>query len=220
VEALAEALAAWDLFNHKEAKNKLDNVKKGLNNLIGAVGEQKARRFICNVDRILAHCKRIPDDTAPSGKRVNRALILDLIANAKRRFDERRWDDATARYYRAIEAIAQLHLAERGITTSAVKLAQIPEPLRAELEPSAESGEVKLGLQQSWRLLRDLGDSNGDAFFQQFPDPRRSALSARNKSILAHGYEAVSEKTAAELDEAARALLMATEDEVPFFTWE
>jgi CRISPR-associated protein (TIGR02710 family) len=144
-------------------------------------------------------------------------LILDLLANARRRMDEQRWDDATARLYRAIEATAQLRLAERGIPdTGSVPLEQIPEPLRSELASQARSGQVKLGLQEAWHVLKRLDEPAAAPFFDaSLADPEKSPLAARNQSILAHGFAPASEENTRRLLDAALATLGAAEAELP-----
>ncbi len=131
--------------------------------------------------------------------------------------DEQRWDDATARLYRAIEATAQLLLAERGIQdTGSVPLEKIPEPLRTEFAPRAEAGHVKLGLQEAWHVLKYLDEQAADPFFDaNLDDQKKSPLTARNQSILAHGFAPASKENTRHLLVAALAALGATEAELP-----
>lgn len=68
--------------------------------------------------------------------------MVDLLANAKRRKDEGRIDDAVARLYRAIEVVAQVALKDRhGFKSSEkVPLDRVPEALRPGWAPRASDG--------------------------------------------------------------------------------
>src|SRR5207245_1390146 len=95
-----------------------------------------------------------------------RELVADLLANARRCATGRRFDDAVARLYRAVEALAQTRLRmEYGIgDTSHVPLEELPEGLRAAKAPQAQDGAVWLALQDAYTLLRERGDPLGECF--------------------------------------------------------
>jgi CRISPR-associated protein (TIGR02710 family) len=218
LKLLAEALADWDRFQHRDALNKLRDLPKHGHNLEAALGRQPAQAILRETARLQSHLGNLlPADGSPAAKRPSRALILDLLANARRRMDEQRWDDATARLYRAIEATAQLLLAERGIPdTGSVPLKKIPEPLRTEFAPRAESGQVRLALQEAWRLLQQLDSPAAAPFFAaNLADPVKSPLAVRNQSILAHGFAPATEKNTRHLLLAALAAVGAAEAELP-----
>jgi CRISPR-associated protein (TIGR02710 family) len=141
--------------------------------------------------------------------------VQDLLDNARRRAAEHRHDDAVARLYRAIEAIAQIRLRENhGVSdTKAVPLDQLPETLRQEWTSRARDGAVMLGLRDAYRLLNELGDELGRQFVDcGLDDEERSPLVARNASILAHGFAPVGDKTYNQLWETACALASYRED--------
>ncbi len=221
LEELVSALADWDRFQHKDALNKLKNIAKYANDIEGALDGPTARRILQNVETLQSHCQRAADGVGQGGEpRVSRELILDLLANARRRLDEQRYDDATARLYRAIEAIAQLRLEKRGYPdTGAVPVDSLPESLRADVQATACDGLVKLGLQESWRLLAELGDDAAANFMQRFGDPKKSVLTARNRSILAHGFNPIKKQSAEQLFDAALELLGTTKENLPRFDW-
>jgi CRISPR-associated protein (TIGR02710 family) len=155
-----------------------------------------------------------------SAQSITRALLADLVANAKRRRLEGRYDDAVARLYRAIEAAAQLALSERQAipSTDGVPIASVPEPLRELWSAKAENGKLRLGLQDAYELLDALGDRVGAAFKElRLHEMNRSPLAARNQSILAHGFQPVSSATVDKLYEAAMQLSGLAGEELPTF---
>ena len=160
------------------------------------------------------HVEAIAEASAPGWP-----LVADLLANARRRIAEGRQDDAVARLYRAIEATAQVALRERHdiADTGAVPLDALPEDLRARCATRAEAGTVKLGLQDAYALLRGRGDPAGERFFTLGLATEQSPLSARNQSILAHGFQPVGAKVTDALWQAALALSELAEDTLPVF---
>ena len=189
LEQLAKALAAWDRFDHTTSKNLLESVSKSTNDLRAALGATRGDRVLAGAARLAVHLSQLGQATPPS-----RHHVLDLLANAKRRKDEGRFDDAVARLYRAIEAIAQVALKEgHGIeSTEKVPLEQIPESLRSLWAARANDGVLALGLQDAYELLAALDDSVGTKFQDAGLRGTKSPLVARNRSILAHGFERVS----------------------------
>lgn len=188
LEQLAKALDAWDRFDHTASKNLLEIVAKSANDLRAALGEVRGERVLSGAARLAKHLVELGTATPPS-----RHHVLDLLANAKRRKDEGRFDDAVARLYRATEAIAQAALKElHGIeSTEKVPLARVPEPLRATWASRAHEDVVALGLQDAYALLAALNDPVGAKFQSAGLSGTTSPLVARNRSILAHGYERV-----------------------------
>lgn len=214
LHALARAYHEWDAFRHQDASKTLADLPGFENDLNTLLDRDSATRLLHRVDQ---HRRFLNDllDSAP----VSRALILDLVANAQRCGEQGRHDDATARLYRAIEAIAQLRLQNaHQIDTSAVPRESIPERLRTRLALRADDGALKLGLQDAYALLEALDDDLGRRFRElALSDPEKSPLSARNQSILAHGFMPVGAKVANRLRKAALELLNARESDLPDF---
>ncbi|HEX9640385.1 MAG TPA: TIGR02710 family CRISPR-associated CARF protein [Candidatus Krumholzibacteria bacterium] len=190
LEQLAKALDAWDRFEHTTSKNLLESVTKSANDLRAVLGSVRGDRVLAGAGQLAEHLGRLGQAAPPS-----RHHVLDLLANATRRKDEGRFDDAVARLYRAIEAIAQVALKEGyGIgSTERVPLERVPESLRTTWASRANEGVVKLGLQDAYALLGALGDPRGANFQNAKLNGPKSALVARNHSILAHGFERVSD---------------------------
>jgi CRISPR-associated protein (TIGR02710 family) len=218
VATLADALADWDRFQHRSALEKLEKLTRHTNNLETALGREAAQRLLQNADHLRSHLKKLINTPSNNGQiGLSRELIFDLLANAQRRLDEERWDDATARLYRVLEAIAQLQLIGYGYCdTGSVPVDKLPEPLRTQLQTAADNGVVKLGLQDAWRLLALLNNAVGLKFQKSdLADRTRSPLTARNQSILAHGFAPVSGTTATNLFDAALQLLGIGKAELP-----
>jgi CRISPR-associated protein (TIGR02710 family) len=116
-------------------------------------------------------------------------LLVDLLNNAMRRGDdERKYDDAVARLYRAMELLAQRQLLTHSIDSSDVKPEDIPAELRQKWESLFEEGSAKIGLAHCYELLTALGDPLGEFYGDE---KAKRLLSTRNNSILAHGLHSV-----------------------------
>jgi|SRR5579884_4261745 len=210
LEQLASAFDYWDRFDHQRSRVEFTAVEKAANDLTEVFGRDRAAQLLDDVRRSSDHLAALCGAPPPS-----RHHVLDLLANAKRRREEGRLDDAVARLYRAIEAIAQVTLKERHEieSTERIPLESIPEPLRSEWECRADDGSVTVGLQDAYRLLLALGDALGRKFEDAKLNGRDSPLIVRNRSPLAHGFEKVSSTVVdqlwkstldlAEIDEAA-----------------
>jgi CRISPR-associated protein (TIGR02710 family) len=214
LEQLARAFDEWDRFDHKRCKSALDNVSKGQNDLRVVLGDDAAQRLDGALQKLARHIDELVVTASPS-----RHHVIDLLANAQRRNREGRTDDAIARLYRAIEAMAQVVLKEHHQieSTEAVPLDRVPETMREQLGGKARSGVVTLGLQDAYVLLEGLNDPVGQRFKEEKLDATTSPLTARNRSILAHGFELVSQKVFDKLWASALKLAEVSESDLPFF---
>jgi CRISPR-associated protein (TIGR02710 family) len=191
LKSLIEGYAAWDRFDHAAACTRLADVRKNGNDLYALFGAATSDRLL---EILRQH--EIELGQLKSAHGASEAMVRDLIANARRRAEEGRFDDAVARLYRAIEAAAQVRLAaEHGISdTGCVPVEALPESLRARWSDRAEGGTVTLGLQDAYRLLAALGDQLGQRFVELQLDLKTSPLATRNQSVLAHGFRAVGQQ--------------------------
>jgi hypothetical protein len=90
--------------------------------------------------------------------------------------------------------------------------------LRNQWASRAEEGNIFLGLQDAYTLLNALGDHLGQQFMKlQLHDRNRSPLTARNQSILAHGFECVSDAVFEHLWTASLSLSGSTDGDLPSF---
>ena len=215
LKLLAEAYDAWDRFDQGSAMTKFQELAKYDNDMQALFGQAKADQIRASARAHIDYLRKLLECNPPSMQHV-----ADLLANARRRKTEGRIDDAVARLYRAIEALAQVGLAGRHQinNTKQVPLARVPEQLRAQWSSRAEAGMVFLGLQDAYDLLHGLDDELGAKFKQlQLHDRERSPLTARNQSILAHGFERVGDKVFGQLWNAALQLAGLQETDLPVF---
>lgn len=207
LKQLAEAYDAWDRFDHPKAQTLLAEVPKYTNDLHSLLGTEPGEALLDKVQRHRTILNRLTTSREPTAD-----LVLDLLENARRRGREGRFDDAVARFYRAIEALAQHRLREKHqiASTKEVPLDCLPTSLRAGLAPRVEQGVVSLGLQDAYAFLAEQNDPLGICFRERrLADPERSNLTARNSSILAHGFSPAGEKIYQSLMADVEALIQA-----------
>lgn len=214
LEHLANGFDAWDRFDHRSTITALEDVQNAANDLRGALGFAVAERVLEFVGRWGMTIRQLGDVEKPTS-----AHVVDLLANALRRQREGRYEDAAARLYRAVEAIAQVALHEdHGVaSTDRVPLEHVPGSLRLQWQTRAKNGCVKLGLQDAYALLGAYGDPLAQKFRKLGLDSPQSPLSARNRSVLAHGFERVSNALCTRLSRAACELAGVPESNLPAF---
>ncbi len=199
VHFLAAACEAWDRFDYKQAARHLRESDRHWNQW----------KWLSDADRLRAMSELIEAarDAVAKGE-FNAALAADLLANADRCMRRQDWDDAVARLYRACELLAQMRLLrDHGQKTGNIDPEKLPENLRAEYRgrrDRADGGRLKLGLEQSFRLLEQLGDGLGKKFRELYGDrdarkPLQGLLNARNNSLLAHGTVPITDDQARRL---------------------
>ena len=123
-------------------------------------------------------------------------VLASMLNNARRRFEEHKYDDAIARLYRSLELIAQIRLKDYGIKTSDVDdnllEGKVSDDYLNELRHTRDrkSGRIKIGLTQDYNLLNELGDELG-VFYEENEKTIQNSLKYRNQSILAHGLSSL-----------------------------
>jgi CRISPR-associated protein (TIGR02710 family) len=185
---LANAYAAWDNFDFKIASEQLNQVDlKNPNKL-----SEK------NINLIKKH-KQWLHKLMNSGELI-KEYYGDLLCNAHRRYEEKKFDDAVARLYRALEMIAQVDFIQHlGCTTSDVcpELLSEEELKKIKSRPDYDN-KIKLGLFESFKLLESKNIESGKVF-SIHKSSFMKLLAIRNNSILAHGITPVKEKSFTEL---------------------
>lgn len=230
----ADGYQEWDDFRHDKALKQLRQAESKFRELAAVADHESIPAFqrklaesitaLQEISGELARLKSGSSGRESSGEHIFR-VPLDLVANAVRRAEQGRFDDAVARLYGAVEKIAKIRLKLiYGIDNSNVQPAQIPdEAMRKRFQEEAgEAGNLKLPLQKSFELLHALGDPAGEKFVHA-QEEMYKLLDIRNNSILAHGFEPVQEKTYRRMLDIALSFLDGTEANLPEFPkmrWE
>jgi len=186
---LIEGYMFWDSFNHNEALKALGPAVKRLSDYLHLNPDPVLMDFSESVKLNLGFLQTI--------KGNKEAMVFDLIHNAKRRSQEGKYDDASARLYRALEMIGQIEFEKQfQCSTSDVKIEKLPESIRDEMRRrhTAPDGRVKIPLYDVFVTLKESGNGLGASFFERGEEMER-ILYARNGSILAHGINPISEET-------------------------
>jgi CRISPR-associated protein (TIGR02710 family) len=223
IKALAEAYDAWDRFDHRTAIERFNNLEARRNDLIAMLGQERTTDLLktTGIHRNYVEQVRASLEQAQAGGPSSGHHILDLLANAQRRRNDGRVDDAVARLYRVVETIAQWTLAnDHGISsTAAVPSEKVPQSLLNEWASRGMSvdGDLRLGLQDAYALLKALGDPRGEKFANLGLGGRTSPLNSRNSSILAHGFERIDEKVYTNLWKKCSELWNLDENDLPQF---
>jgi CRISPR-associated protein (TIGR02710 family) len=192
---LIEGYYKWDLFRYAEA---LDTFKKAKLDELMEVQDQSFVSFAMESSNLLHLIEKL----ARSPRKPSHILIGDLFANAERRNEEGKFDDAVLRLYRIVEMLAQERLLSKyGIDVSDIRKNQIPDSLKEEFAKhykSQRDGKIKIPQTAAFKLLNELNDEVGHLFRkneQRFLDLQ----SSRNYSYLAHGFDCLKERTYNEL---------------------
>jgi CRISPR-associated protein (TIGR02710 family) len=194
LETLAKAYMSWDKFRISEAFHLLKEFKK--------------ENFLQEWE---IECQVKSNKQALYKEKENRFCeerMVDLLENARRRGQvEKKFDDAAARLYRLLEYIAQFYISQRDlynkkdseVDTSDLKVTDLDNLKEKYLKyKDSKDGKVKLPLYASYDLLLDLGGLAGKYFFED-EKKMKKLLGLRNVSILAHGFNPVSEESYKEM---------------------
>ena len=211
--ATINAFAAWDRFDHAVASTQFSEALRFSNDLSASFAH--ADDLLEAIGGYRDLCVKLKESDGPTWLWVD-----DLIDNAMRRAREQRFDDAVARMYRACEAIAQVRLRERFQieNTGCVPVEKLPPNLRAAWASRTLDGCVRIALQDAFRLLDCWEDEYGKRFNKLgLAEPKKSLLGARNRSILAHGFQPVSKSVYDQLQRSVCTLR--GEEHVPSVRW-
>lgn len=190
LKVMSNGYDLWDRFKHEDARTNLYSCRDILKTY--SLHNKKLEGFVNRLLQNIDFLDRLQDN--------KELLNHDLISNARRRAElEYKYDDAVARLYRAMEAIAQFKLkSTHGIDSSNVNENVIPLDVREEFVSKYrdnKDNKIKLGLYVSYDLLNRLDNPIGKSFFEFYEKEIRGLLDIRNSSILAHGYRSVSQGT-------------------------
>jgi len=190
VESLISLIRAynyWDKFNHLYATGEFKKIDFSLFKEFKPT-DVKILHIIGN---------------AIKNKKIKKEIIVDLFANAERRFKEGKYDDCVARLYRALEMLVQWRLKEKfGLDTGDIDLSKVPDKEKWYNYKNPRDGKIKLPLYASYELLKSLKDPVGNEI-----EHIEGLLSIRNNSILAHGVVPVEEKQSKKFFEDTKNIL-------------
>jgi CRISPR-associated protein (TIGR02710 family) len=206
---LVEGYEAWDRFNHRRGLRRLDEAAAKLQQLADLKAEGFLSSLTAGLASNLEFLRRLQQETH-GFQDLHPLMLSDLLANAKRRTEEGKFDDAAARLYRLVEMTAQIEVQRlTQAKTENFPPEKIPPSLREEFVRryrSDRDGQIKLGLEASYQLLQEKGNEIGQQFFQDRGRFDR-LQQARNRSILAHGVVPIEEERARELVNFASSLV-------------
>jgi len=211
VELLCQGYSAWDRFAHTEAVKYIKEACGQLELYVSIGGGSEHQALVCKVKDNLEWLQQLQEESR-GFKRPTRRQVADLVANAARRAEEGKYDDAVARLYRAVELDGQIALSEPPLlieSASDVPEEKIPESLRQEFlvkHRDSRDGKIKLPLRAVFTLLAAAGHPHGLAFME-LEEELLKVLNARNSSILAHGLAPVGEKAYHSLNQIVCQLL-------------
>jgi len=194
---LCDALHRWNRFEHygadsivaRDGATGIDTVDRAANEL----GMKGLVPWVANVRSLLSKVTEVEKGNHP-------ALVdlADLWHNANRCLAAGRPDDAVARLYRALEAVAQwlLHQHRNGsIVTSAVEWRFVSGEQQAHFRKAAGLAHdvplpSEIGLKHAFELSRILECPGVSVFFDMERNRFRfeGYLGLRNNSICAHGW--------------------------------
>lgn len=211
---LIEGYYFWDLFRHEEAHDRFQRAKI---EEIQETNDVAFKKFAEKTVAAIPFLKRLATENGGASMPLK---LLDLFANAERRFEEARIDDAILRLYRLLEMIAQERLLNKyDIDTSNVNNEKIPDILKERFTNSyrnSRDNKIKVPQNAAFELLAALGDEVGNTF-----EENRSQFlkiqTSRNQSYLAHGFSSSKEKTYVDLRDFVVGLKMFQPDDAPVF---
>ncbi len=198
LKTILSAFVLWDIFNHFEALSLLEQAYNSTKN-------KKLLSYYLFLKQLVIKKPKNEEETAEEDnnlEKISYEMVLDLLKNAERRAYQKRFDDAVARLYRAIEMFAQIRLYTTyninpgNITPD--KIQTLPSNaqkfLYTEYEKNKdEKGKLKIALTKCYELLYALQDPVGISYFK-VKNKFLNILKSRNFSILAHGINPISEK--------------------------
>jgi CRISPR-associated protein (TIGR02710 family) len=209
---LAGAMAARHRLDFKTAKNRLGPLRGALPLLYDGRGDFGVVDFVAKAMEVCNACSK--GEASPE-------LLRELLDNTLRTAAQRRYEDAAARLYRAMEMQGQIWLADA--TDGAFRNGRcgspekIPEKIASlDFCKPDGGGDVKFSLEQVFRALAatghaqagriaadlDAGDSKGGTKSRW-----RIATEKRNSGILAHGTQSIGNEGFESMKEIATDLL-------------
>ncbi|MBI2190412.1 MAG: TIGR02710 family CRISPR-associated protein [Planctomycetes bacterium] len=193
---IADFYSAWDRLDYKTAK--------AIQSFPSPDALPVPWRHFHPTRDMLDWVSTLSDPLPPeSSKKASRLSLLcaDLLANGERRVRDGQHEDAFIRAYRVLELVGQAHLFQRGLDSASLppdhdalqKLKKKLENKRSASFGRNPDGTLTAAREQVARLLKDMGDPLGQRLIEM-AGSGTIMISARNHSVLIHGFEATGPK--------------------------
>jgi len=187
MELVMEAYHLWDVFEHRKAKARFEKVDfTHLKTYDLAKKDTGLVRFLDDTEKLAGDMDRLISDKTGGVVSPTMELARDLYANALRRADEERYDDANLRLYRVVEMAVQVSLREDcGIEhTSKVLLDELPEEVHSILIPN-DKNRVNIGQESGVSIIREY-DTPLWRRMEPHERVRKGLCNSRNYCYLEH----------------------------------
>ncbi|MDD5703107.1 MAG: TIGR02710 family CRISPR-associated CARF protein [Dehalococcoidales bacterium] len=203
MQKLAEAYAEWDKFRHIAVVQRFSALIRDLKAYVELLPDAGAISLLETVSLNWGYLQKFSQDSY-NFKNVCTYHVLDLLANARRRAEEGKYDDAVARLYRVLEMIEQVEFKEKyNLDTARIPLSdkrilaavlRIGNSFHKEKYFGNQSDTLKLPCAASYQMLAALDSELGKKYLA-VSSQLEDLLSARNNSILAHGQNPLDKDT-------------------------
>ena len=184
---ISEGYRQWELFHYRQAWEKLKSGMKALD-LASVWGGPPG---MASVLQAIKENTRFLEQLVLDPAEVKHKLLYDLLAHAKRRIEQQQdVEVATRVLIRALAASAQIRLFHtHHVKSWDVRQDQLPESLQESFHlcyVSHVDGKCQLPLYAQYRLLEELQDTMGKAFFAQWSQ-MKSIIDATDQAVLGQG---------------------------------
>jgi CRISPR-associated protein (TIGR02710 family) len=191
---IADFYAAWDRLDYRTA-DEVHIARHLPPDWAPYVPSPEARQWVHHLAQPFPDCSD-PDYAIAMAARLRR-LIVDLLANARRRVRQRPFEDALLRAYRVLEMLGQARLFDYGLDSAALPANhEQVRRLQADLEKKRSAGfgvnhdgTLNAGRELVARLLKRLEDPLAEDLLR-LGQTHTAPITSRNRSILVHGFEA------------------------------
>lgn len=216
--SLAKTLHRWELFDHYSNSLKAD-FDLALTELRRADYSSSSSlafgQFLDKVDHLAHAVQAVTDATKPALE-----AVVDLVQNGLRRIEQGRYDDAVARFYRALEATSQFYLMRRGIDSTKPDYGKITPSQRDDATQAlGKCLPQYIGLNDGWRMLHSWNEPAAASIFKTSKGKSHKShnifqglLEKRNGSIMAHGWNPVGKEEAQKMAQQMENLVNGLEE--------
>lgn len=206
VDELIAVYRDWDMFAHSKYFINLKSVPEGLCVRLENVHSKMKRlnhQIVTEKDilRNIEFLSRIDCGYKCTKNICDKYRLVDLFCNAKRRVSEGKYDDAVARLYRCLEMCSTIALegydigdvAEPDYDSFSKSIGKSVEEVKYELQKELGYVPEKLALGAQMELLGIAGSKIAGIYKNMKSSANDDSLmEKRNRSILAHGTNSVS----------------------------